>query len=50
MVMGLLCRISGHRWQHRRNPDGEDYRTCRRCGKDDDYSGVESVFRAAWWT
>jgi hypothetical protein len=32
----LLCRLNlHHRWQKQHNPEGETYRRCRACGKDD---------------
>jgi hypothetical protein len=31
----LLCRLNlRHRWEVRKNPDGEPYQRCTRCGKD----------------
>jgi hypothetical protein len=49
-VQKVLCRIGLHTWQRRSSPEGEDHRTCRRCGKDGDDSGVAAAFRAGWWT
>ena len=32
----LLCRVGVHRWENRRNTDGEEYIVCRRCGTEGD--------------
>ncbi|NUR07162.1 MAG: hypothetical protein HOQ22_08965 [Nocardioidaceae bacterium] len=32
----LLCRVGIHRWEDRRNDDGEAYRLCLRCGAEGD--------------
>jgi hypothetical protein len=32
---GFWCAIGRHRWAREKNDDGEAYRRCRRCGKDD---------------
>lgn len=32
----LMCRLNlHHRWQREHNPAGEQFRRCRKCGKDD---------------
>jgi hypothetical protein len=32
----LMCRLNlHHRWQRERNPAGERFRRCQKCGKDD---------------
>jgi hypothetical protein len=31
----VLCVVGMHRWQWLKTDDGERYRRCRRCGKDD---------------
>jgi hypothetical protein len=34
--MPLMCRLNlGHHWRARRNEDGERFRECTRCGKDE---------------
>ncbi len=30
----LRCHLGVHRWEDRRNADGEPYMVCRRCGKE----------------
>ena len=32
----LLCRLGIHKWQTRRNDEGQRYITCLRCSKDGD--------------
>ena len=36
MATSLLCRLGMHRWQTQVNEQGQRYRTCERCRKDDD--------------
>ena len=36
----LHCRLRIHRWQRLRNPEGDWYRECRRCGKERSSSGT----------
>lgn len=36
MATALLCRLGLHGWRKEFNEQGQMYRTCRRCGKDDD--------------
>jgi hypothetical protein len=31
----LLCRLGYHHWRVERNPDGDRYRRCTKCSKDD---------------
>ena len=50
MLTGWLCRLGVHRFEHRKNPEGEPYVTCRRCGKDSDDEGVRAALRAGWWS
>jgi len=45
-VKALVCGLRGHQWQQRRNPDGEAYRNCRRCGKDGEFMGNTAATRA----
>lgn len=35
MVTRAICAIGLHRWRWEKTDDGEKYRHCRRCGKDD---------------
>jgi hypothetical protein len=30
----LLCLLTFHRWGERKNPDGDSYIACTRCGKE----------------
>jgi hypothetical protein len=39
MATALLCRLGMHSWRKVYNDQSEMYRTCRRCGKDDDPRG-----------
>ena len=32
----LLCRLGIHKWQTRRNDEGQRYITCHRCNRDGD--------------
>lgn len=50
MSTRLLCRVGLHKWQHLKGPEGEPYRSCRRCRKDGDYEGFRAALRAGWWT
>jgi hypothetical protein len=45
-MKALVCGLRGHKWQQRRNPDGEAYRHCHRCGKDGEYTGHTPATRA----
>jgi hypothetical protein len=36
MATSWLCRLGLHGWRKQYNEQGQMYRTCRRCGKDDD--------------
>lgn len=40
MAKSLLCRIGWHKWRTEKNDSGEQYVTCRRCGKFDNGPGV----------
>ncbi len=35
-----LCLVGLHRWAYVRNPEGQRYRTCRRCHRDDDFDAT----------
>jgi len=39
MPKALRCRLGMHLWRLHRNDQGQRYRTCERCGKDDDPGG-----------
>lgn len=40
----LLCRLNlHHRWRPERSPDGQWYRRCANCGKDDPGSFIEKT-------
>ena len=40
MPKTLKCRLGMHLWRVHRNDQGQRYRTCERCGKDDDRAGA----------
>jgi hypothetical protein len=40
-----LCRFGVHKWRHLRNPEGEAYKTCRRCRKDGGYEGNGAILK-----
>ncbi len=36
MAKSVRCRVGVHHWEDRRNPEGERYIVCTRCGKEGD--------------
>ena len=40
-ISRVLCVLGAHRWAAEKTADGELYRRCRRCGKDDD--GIRAI-------
>jgi hypothetical protein len=43
MTKGIRCRLGIHAWKRQRNDAGQGYRTCTRCGLDDDPGSRSSV-------
>ena len=39
MAKSLLCLVGRHKWEHVKNPDGEDYQRCARCKRDRGFEG-----------